>query len=230
MNLRTVLANIHADPGWWKQVLLGGALSLSIIGAPWSAGLVMESMDNTRKGYPTPLPPNIDWGTRYIIGFFAIIIDFVFFLLPILAVGVLFVCGATVFVFGGSSLSPNALFLGVGGVLGLYQLTLFALGVAPVGRLIYAREGRAEDALGSHTVRETLRPGARGAYAHARIQSLPAYLPAALLALAAWFSSSAVFPGAGLLTLVLLWLTFSAWLYAHLVVAQLYASISRSVL
>ncbi len=44
-------------------MLIGGALLLTVIGYPWVAGLVIESLDNIRKGYPTPLPPWRDWGT-----------------------------------------------------------------------------------------------------------------------------------------------------------------------
>src|SRR5919197_5668894 len=92
MNLRTALANIHRDRLWWRKVLIGGMLMLTVVGYPWAAGLVMESLENTRKGFPTPLPPWREWSLRYLIGLFAILIDILFFGLPIFAIGLLFLC------------------------------------------------------------------------------------------------------------------------------------------
>ena len=72
MNLRTALQTIHRDPEWWRKILIGGALMLTLVGYPWGAGLVVESLDFTRKGFPTPLPPWRAWGDRYVIGLFAL--------------------------------------------------------------------------------------------------------------------------------------------------------------
>jgi hypothetical protein len=227
MSLRTALANIHNDRLWWRKVLIGGALMLTVVGYPWAAGLVVESLDNTRKGFPTPLPPWRDWFSRYIIGLFAALIDFIYFLLPLLAAGLLLFCIAVFFLVGGGgaavSLAPFVTLALI------YELTMFALGVAPVGRLIYVEEGAAEDALSTRPLRTALRPGARGAYASARLRSLPAYVPALLLAIAVWGALNSGFPGAWAIALLLLWLAASALLYAHLVVAQLYAQAERVV-
>src|SRR5690349_11561146 len=92
MNLRTALATIHRDPLWWRKVLIGGALMLSLIGYPWAAGFEMESLENTRKGFPSPLPPWREWSLRYLIGLFALLIDFLFFGLPVFAIGMLLLC------------------------------------------------------------------------------------------------------------------------------------------
>src|SRR5215210_7295314 len=97
MNLRAAVATIHNDRLWWRKILIGGALTLTIVGYPWAEGWVIESLDNTRKGFPTPLPLWREWSVRYISGLFAVLIDFVFFLLPVLAVGLLLFCGAVVF-------------------------------------------------------------------------------------------------------------------------------------
>lgn len=48
--LRTAAGYIHADPHWWRKILIGGALSLTLIGGLFSAGLVVEQMDNARRG------------------------------------------------------------------------------------------------------------------------------------------------------------------------------------
>ncbi|HEY3230609.1 MAG TPA: DUF4013 domain-containing protein [Roseiflexaceae bacterium] len=225
MTLRAALANIHNDRRWWHKILIGGALMLTIIGYPWAEGLVVESLDNACKGFPTPLPPWREWFTRYIAGLFAMLIDFVFFILPVLIVGLVLFCVAIV------SLVSEGLtgwFAAVGLVVLLYEFAMFALGVAPVGRLIYVEEGRAEDALSALPLREALRPGARGVYARARLRSLPAYLPALLLVAALWAVARSAFPGAWVVTLLLIWLSVSALLYAHLAVIQLYADAGRA--
>jgi len=224
--LRTAIANIHNDRLWWRKVLIGGALSLTVVGHPWAAGLVVESMDNAYKGFPTPLPPWREWFARYVAGLFAVLIDFVFFVLPILAAGVILFCVAVAFLLA----DGRGDWLALVGIFGLlYELAMFAIGVAPVGRLIYIENGYAEDALSVRSLRQALRPGARRVYAQARLRSLPAYAPVLLLAALMWVVGGSNLPGAALLVLVLLWLAFSALLYAHLVVAQLYVMAERTV-
>ena len=224
--LRTALANIHNDRLWWRKVLIGGALTLTVVGYPWAAGLVVESLDNIRKGFPTPLPPWRDWFNRYIIGLFAALIDFIYFVLPLLAGGLLLFCIAIFFLVGGGAAMSLAPFVALALI---YELAMFAIGVAPVGRLIYVEEGLAENALSARPLRAALRPGARGAYAGARLRSLLAYVPALLLGMAIWGTLRSGFPDAWAVALLLLWLTSSAVLYAHLVVAQLYAMAERII-
>jgi hypothetical protein len=226
ISLRAALANIHNDRHWWRKLLIGGALMLTIVGYPLAAGLVIESLDNTRKGYPTPLPPWYDWFNRYIIGLFATLIDFIYFVLPLLAAGLLLFCIAVFFLVGGGS----AIALGPFVALALlYELAIFEIGVAAVGRLIYVEEGSPEQALSAQPLRAALSRNARGAYASARLRSLPAYLPALLLVAAIWGALSSGFPGAWAVALVLVWLAACAVLYAHLVVVQLYAMAEREV-
>jgi hypothetical protein len=224
ISLRAALANIHNDRQWWQKVLIGGALQLTVVGYPWVAGLVLESLDNIRKGYPTPLPPWHDWSTRYITGIFAALIDFVFFVLPLLISAVLLFCVAVVFLVSNGATGWLSI---VGVALLLYELAMFAIGVAPVGRLIYVERGYAEEALSMLPLRAALRLGARRVYAQARLHSLPAYLPALLLLALAWLAARSGFGGAGLVVLLLLWLAASAQLYAHLVVVQLYGAAER---
>lgn len=221
MNLRTALATIHRDPLWWRKILIGGALMLSLIGYPWAAGFEMESLENTRKGFPTPLPPWRDWSLRYLIGLFAILIDFLFFGLPIFAIGLLLLCiGAFLL----SSSSAAAEWFGPAGlaVLLLYQLAILAASISPVGRLIYVDTGRVEDALGMRAVRQAVGSQARRIYLRARLQSLPAYLPALGLVLLGRFVA---WP----FNLLVFWLACSALFYAHLAVVQLYAAAESDV-
>ena len=221
MTLRTALANIHRDPLWWRKILIGGALMLTIIGYPWAAGLIIESLDNTRRGFPTPLPPWREWSMRYVIGLFAVLIDILFFGLPVLAAGLLFLCVGA-FLLSSSAGSAQWLPLAGLAVIGAYELAMFLSGVSPVGRLLYAESGRIEDALSMQSLRAALRPRARGIYARARLRALPAYVPFGLLALASWLVA---WP----LRLALVWLALSALLYAHLAVAQLYAAAESDV-
>ena len=221
MGLRTALANIHRDRLWWQKVLIGGALMLTVFGYPWAAGLEVESLENARRGVPTPLPPWREWSTRYLIGLFAALIDLLFFGLPVFAAGMLFFCVGTLLF---TSSAGGAAWLATTGLaaLLLYELAIFAIGVAPVGRLIYVESGRVEDALGARTVRAALRPRARAVYARARLRSLPAYLPALLLGAGSWL---VIWP----LKPLLLWLALSALLYGRLAVVQLYAAAESDV-
>jgi hypothetical protein len=89
MNLRSALANIHRDPHWWRSVLIGGALTATVVVYTWVAGFEIESLENTRKGFPTPLPRWSDWANRYVIGLLAVLIDIMFFVLPVFGFGLL---------------------------------------------------------------------------------------------------------------------------------------------
>ena len=216
MTLRSALSTIHRDPHWWRTVLIGGALMATVVGYPWVAGLEIESLENTRKGFATPLPRWSDWANRYVIGLLAVLIDIMFFVLPVFGFGLLFLCGGGILAISGVGWTSWLVPAGLAALL-LYQLAMFALGVAPVGRLIYAEAGSIEDALSARPLREARRPAARAIYRRARLQSLPAYLPALLLFAASWL---AAWP----LALLLLWLGLSALCYAHLAVVQLYVA------
>lgn len=221
MDLRTALTTIHRDPYWWRKVLIGGALMLTVVGYPWAAGLEMESLENTRKGFPTPLPLWREWSLRFLIGLFAILIDVLFFGLPIFALGIVLLCVGALLVTSGVAVAAWLAPIGLAALV-LYQLGVFGASISPIGRLIYAENGRVEEALSSHVVRVALRPRARRIYLRARLQSLPAYLPALLLGLA---STQVSWP----FILLPLWLMLSALLYAHLVAVQLYAAAESDV-
>lgn len=227
VDLRTALHNIHADPFWWRKVLIGGALMLTGVGATWPAGLVVESMENVGKGYPTPLPPSADVWTRCIIGLFALVIDFFFFVLPVLFGGLLLFCGLAGLALTQTGAVTLLVGQAVGALLGLLLLFLFAVGIAPVARLAYIADGRAEAALTPGLVRNAL-GASRRAYGRARLHSLPGYAPMLLLAAITWLVARSTLPGGWLLTALLIWLTLSALIYAHLVVAQLYGALVRT--
>jgi len=228
MNLATAIHNIHADRLWWRKVLLGGALVMTVFGAPWPAGLVAERMDNVRKGFPTPLPPTIDpWG-RVIIGLFALILDFFFFFLPLLGISALFFCVAAGIAVGPAvGISVQSLGMLFGITLIAYVILMFAISIAPVARLRYIEQGSIESALSMLPLRSALDSRRRASYARARLHSLPGYLPLLVLAAAAWASTQVQLPVGWLITGALVWLACSAWVYAHLIVAQLYGDAER---
>jgi hypothetical protein len=226
--LRTALANIHADPTWWRAILLHGGLMLSLFGWPLASGLVVENLDNARKGYPTPLPPWVDLGTRYLIGLLSLMVDFVLFVLPAFVTGALFICVVLGTLFGaGAAGERSGVFAAVSAAMVLtlvsLELLIFISGGSALGRLVYVEEGRIEDAMGAGPIRKALGGPDRGFYLRARIESLPAYAPFLLVALLIWWLVPQPFPGRVVAIILLAWLALSALCYAHLLVAQVYA-------
>lgn len=228
MELRTAFRNIHGDRRWWQKTLVGGALMLTLVGFPWVAGFAVESLDNAKRNFPTPLPPWHDWSTRYIIGLLALLIDFIFFVFPVLIAGVVLLCSGLIVTITNTSIG-GTLVTAVVVVLALFEMIVFAIGVSPVGRLLYVDDGRIEEAVGGRTLQRALNPAQRGTFARARLRSLVGYIPVVVLGVLLWLSLRAGIPGAPLITLVLLWLAASALFYAHLLVVQLYAGAARSI-
>ncbi|HMO58507.1 MAG TPA: DUF4013 domain-containing protein [Roseiflexaceae bacterium] len=227
--LRTAVANIHNDRLWWRKVLIGGALSCTIFGYFFSAGLVVENMDNTRRGYPTPLPPWADWSTRFLIGLFASLIDFLFYLLPWLLALMIFFCVAIGLLVAQIDGVGNQLALVIVATLLLYMTTMFLSSVSAVGRLILIDDSSPERAMSGHTLREALRPAVRGAYFRARLIALPAYLPFLLMLGLTIFVGQYAFDGIWPLLLICIWLTLAALLYGQLIVGQVYAMTEQMI-
>ena len=226
--LRTALANVHADPTWWRTVLVHGALMLSLFGLPLATGLVVENLDNARRGYPTPLPPWVDLGSRYLIGLLSLMIDFVLFVMPAFVMGALFVCVILGTLFGaGASGGRDGVFALISTIMfslfGAVELLLFLSGGSALGRLAYVDEGRIEEAMGAAPLRKSLGGPDRRFYLRARLVSLPAYLPFALLVLLASWAAPQPFPGRIVVVALLVWLALCALCYAHLLVIQVYA-------
>jgi hypothetical protein len=223
ISLTEAAATVHGDPRWWRLCLGYGAAAATLLGLPLAAGLIIESFDNSKRGYPTPLPPWSDPSTRYLAGIFALLIDFTFFVLPCMFAGLLAFCGglALTLAGGGPAVLRSAL-AGGAVLLGLLLLAFFMLSVAPLGRLRFADEGRIEQALSSATLRQALHPLTRPIFLRARMASLPAYLPALSLCGLIVALAQRNFPGQGLVFAALIWLSLAALVYAHLIVVQLY--------
>jgi hypothetical protein len=230
LDLRACVATIHRDRAWPLKVLLYGGLALSVVGLPLAVGFVLESLDNSRKGYPTPLPPWGDWTLRWLTGILALLIDFVFFVMPLLACGLASLCLSVGLVVSGTAGADLVRFLQLlAAICGGYLLAMFLLGASPVGRLRFVREGRIEEALSFSLLRWAASPQIWPVLLRARLLSLPAYLPALLLAGLAYLLARAAFPGQLLALCIIAWLLLSALVYAHLVTMQLYVAAERAL-
>ena len=228
MTLREALSNIHRDPHWWRKVGIGGALALTIIGLPWPVGTTVVSLENTLKGFPYPLPLWNDWGTRYIIGFFTLLLDLVLFGFPLMFIGLFACCALAISTLSTNPATTEWVVAGMIGIVVAFQLLLFALSIGPIGRLIFLREGRIEDAMGMRPFREALHPKIRRVCLKTRLRSLPVYLPFLLCVTLLWLTFQVSFSGAWVVGFILVWLSLSSLFYAHLAVAQLYATINIS--
>ncbi len=224
-SLRTALATIGRDRGWWHKLLVGGLLALSGIGLIMVEGYSVESLDNTRNGFPTPLPRWRDWSLKAIQGLFGLIIDFFYFVFPVLLGGLLWGCAAIgLAIFGGSAITRVASVVIVAVVL-LWLVTMWLLGVSVVAKQFYVREGVPRDALSAAPIRTVLASNARPLYFRARLHSVPPYFVAAALVFAAWYSQRwGTWPA-----LLLLWIALAALLGARLVAIQLYGAATQQL-
>lgn len=224
--LKAALATIHRDHAWWRKVLIGGALWLTIVGALIVEGYQIESMENTRQGYPTPLPRWNDLGTKAVQGLFALVIDFFFFLFPLFGSAILVVCGLLALgLLGANALGLQAFSAAVGALILGWLGFAWLSSASPVAKQLYVGEGQPNQALSGKVLRTTWTALARPVYLRARLQSLPIYLLPIALFIAAWQSANV----SGWLALTIVWLAFSSLLYARLVTIQLYDSASRDV-
>ncbi|GIV88332.1 MAG: hypothetical protein KatS3mg055_0850 [Chloroflexus sp.] len=220
--LPAAVAVVCRDPTWWQKCLLHGALATTIIGLPLAVGFIMESYDNSRRGFPIPLPPWRDWTLRALTGIFALLIDLAFFLLPLMIGGLLLACSGLALVLAGQTDLLEIVMRGILTLMALVWLSFFLIGVAPIGRLIFAEEGQIERALSSETLRRAFTPPYRTYFWHARLASLAAYIPAAAMA---GLTGILIANNAPLLVIVIaIWLLCSVGIFAQLVGVQLYVA------
>ena len=216
---------IHADRDWWWKVLFGGAFWLTIIGWPVVEGHQLESIENTQRGFPTPLPRWNALGDKAVVGIFALVIDFFYFVFPLLVGGMLLFCGTLAVTLTGSGEAARVVALLAVGAMGLYIAGAWLLSASPVAKQRYVADGELAVVLGGELVRELLRQPARGIYLRARLLSLPPYVLAlGLLVASFWISGRSVAGG-----LLIGWLALSALVYARLVTIQLYFAAGRAI-
>jgi hypothetical protein len=224
--LRKAVAILHRDHTWWRKLLVGGALWLTIVGYPFVEGYQVESIDNTRSGFPTPLPRWNDLWTKVVQGIFAFVIDFFYFVFPILLGGLIFFVGALVLALFDAGTGLLRIVNRIGSILLFVWLGFIWLSsVSPVAKQLYVGEGIPQQALSSTVLRRVLEPPARWVYFKARLYTLPPYLLALGLLGAAWRSTD----WSSWLALLLLWLGLTALLYARLITIQVYDMATREV-
>lgn len=225
-SLRKAITTIHRDREWGRKILIGGALWLTVVGYPIVEGYQIESIDNTRSGYPTPLPRWSDLGTKMVQGIFGLLIDFFYFTFPLLAGAMLLLCsGLALSLTGATSGLIQVVGQTIGLVILVWLLLAWLLSVSPIGKRLFVGEGQPNQALSSKTVRSALSQEARGVYLRARLQSLPFYLVPLALLTVAWISADQSWWQA----VPLAWLGLSALLYARLITVQLYDLAAREV-
>jgi hypothetical protein len=164
-----------------------------------------------------------------LMGLFAVLVDFVYFVMPLMLMGLLFFCGGLTMLMARSDEGQFGILGIIGGALIAWWLFVFLTGVSAVGRLVYLDDGGPERALTSFPLREALRPHARRYYANARIHSLPLYIAplvcAALVPLVLRLDSVWGVTAA----LVLIWLLFSSLVYAHIGTMLIYGEVNNEL-
>lgn len=227
--LRRALRTIHADKRWWHAIGLGGLFSMTLFGHPLAAGLVVEHMDNTRKGYASPLPPFYDWTTRWLMGLFAVLVDFVYFVMPLMVMGMLFFCGGLTLLMARTDESQFGILTVFAGGLLAWWLFVFASGISAVGRLIYLDDSGPERALTGFPLREAVRRGAWRFYGKARVASLPLYIvPVAIAAAIPFVLRLDSIVGVAI-AIVFGWLFCSSLVYAHVGTMLIYGEVNREL-
>lgn len=227
ITLKQAVQTIHRDPAWWRKTLIGGAWYLSGLGIPIAEGYQLESIENTNQGYPTPLPLWRDLGTKALQGVFGVVIDFAYFVFPLLVVGLIAFCGAIgVLVADLSSALIRSLVLAAVVLGSLWWLAMWLSSVSPLAKRMLVSEGHPGAGLSAQVVRSAWEPLARPLWLRARLWSLPPYLLALLLLALAWWAAART---GWLGTLPLLWLALATLFYARLVTIQLYAAAAREL-
>lgn len=225
-SLKTALSTVHRDRQWWQKSLIGGALWLTIVGYPFVEGFQIESIENTNNGYPSPLPRWNDFGTKAVQGLFSFVLDFFFFVFPVLFGGMFLMCSALAMGVAGVEGLGLQIFGNVAAIaIGLWVVIAWLSSVSPVAKRLYVSDGQPGVALSTKPFRQATEREARSLYFQTRLQSLPLYLvPLALLIV-----TLQTLDWSGWLTLILLWLTLSTLFYARLVVVQLYDAAAREI-
>lgn len=217
---------IHRDREWWRKILIGGALSLTIVGYPIVEGFQLESIENTHNRFPTPLPRWNALTNKAVVGILAVVIDFFYFIFPLLLGILLLLCAGFATVLTGTAGDQLERAGIIAGSVTIGWLMLAWLSsVSPAAKRHFAVNGQPGDALSSRIFRDVWRQPARRVYQRARLRSFPLYLPPLALLAAAWFGSSWSFWAA----LLLVWLSATTLLYARLVTVQLYEAAAREI-
>jgi hypothetical protein len=213
------LGAVFADRRWPLKVGIGGALMLTIVGIIFPQGFLIEHLENSRRGFRTPLPLWHQWMDKAVMGLLAVVFDFVYFLLPIIVTLVLLFCAIFPLLFDADSSGRSAVVMVV--ALALVLGLSFSLSFSPLAKVGFSKEGEIDQNIGGRLVRRALDPLNRGLYRQARLATLPLYLPALLLGGGLFELISR--PGSSVwLVLLVAWLSACTLFWAWLVVNQVY--------
>ncbi len=218
--LRQALTTVFSDRQWPLKIAIGGGFMLTIIGIVLPQGFLIEHLDNSRRGYRSPLPGWRQWSDKAVMGMLATMFDFVYFLLPIIAAMMALFCAIIPILFSDSMASVWATRL-IMAVLGGIILLSFSLSFSPLAKIYFAKDGDVEQNVGRKMLTRARNPLTRHLYRQARVASLPAYGPAGISAAGLFMliqrSTSNVW-----LTLGVAWLTASLFFMAWLITGQIY--------
>jgi hypothetical protein len=218
--LRQAITTIFSDRRWPIKIAVGGAFMLTIIGMVLPQGFLIEHLDNSRRGFRTPMPAWRQWSDKAVMGMLAVMFDFVYFLLPIIAAMMALFCAIIPLLFRESASSVWTTRLIVAVLITIIMLS-FSFSFSPVAKIYFAKDGDVEQNVGPKMLSRVRNPLTRGLYRRARLASLPVYLPAQIRAAGLFLlfqqSASNVW-----LTLGVAWLTASLFFLAWLITGQIY--------
>jgi len=223
--LRESLRAVFADRRWPLKIGIGGALMLTLVGIIFPQGFLIEHLENSRRGFRTPLPLWHQWMDKAVMGLLAVVFDFVYFVLPIIVTLVLLFCAIFPLLFNAESssgLSVVVMVVVLGVVLGLS----FLLSLSPLAKVNFSKEGEIEQNIGGRLLRRALDPLNRSLYRQARLATLPLYVPALLLGGGLFELINRLATPIWLL-LLLAWLLASALFWAWAVVSQVYLAAAQ---
>lgn len=225
VTIRSAIQTLLRDRWWWRKLLIGGALWLTLVGAPAVEGFQLESVENTARGFPVPLPLWRDFGGKVVQGLLVTVIDFFFFVFPLLAGSVFVLCIAFGLTLGGADPDVVARVTQIGvAMVALWLTAIWISSLSPVAKRVYAIDGDLRGVLTFGLLRQTWAAPARRVYLRARWQSLIACLPAIVIFGIALFVALPF-----VIRLLLLWIGFSALLGARLLAVQLYDAAAREI-
>ena len=220
--LKTLSASIKlifTDRQWPLKLGIGGLLLISGIGLVFPYGLLIEHLDNSRRGFRVPLPPWRQWGDKAVLGTLALIFDFTYFVLPLICMILLIFCAIFPLLFQ-NNVPVFGTWIAVGGLVGVW-LWSFMLSLSPISKVYFSHDGELESHLGRKALSRSLNSLVRAIYFKARLVTIPLYLPAIIIGWIIWNTIQST-QSSALVVAGLCWLLGCSLFWAWLIVGQVY--------
>lgn len=218
-SLGAALRGVFADRWWWLKIAVGGGLMLTLVGIIFPQGLLIEHIDNTKRGFRTPLPSWRQWTDKAVMGLLATVLDFVYFLFPAMGISVILFCGVVPLLLKSAPTATSVIVVGT--LLALFLFS-FLSSVSPISKIRFAQEGDIEGSLGMVMVRRALNRQYRDLYVQARLVTLPVYIPALISSVGLWSVFNSSTPSLLLFT-AMGWITACCLFWAWIIVEQVYS-------